>query len=366
MRAAATGLPLAGLLVGITLAGCPAPCGDGDVCAVMGTGLLGFNGDGAADETHLASPTSVREDPDGRPLVVDFSNMRLRVLDEDGMVRTVVGNGLHAFSEPGADRLATPLENPIDARYGPDGLLYIAPLHEGRVIRVDGDGRVERVACTGTSLDEGGDGGDALDATMGFVGGIAFGPDGTLYISDNSNHQVRAVELGGAIHTVLGTAERGFDAEGVGTEVRLNSPVQMTVVGGELWVVDSGNHRVAALDLETGLVRTAVGTGTEGYSGDGGDAADATLSDPFGIATDGETVWVADLGNKVVREIDGDGVITTVIAGSGEIDQDEARRAFDPMDAPVFSPAGLHVAAGGDLLMTDRGTHRVLRWMRGE
>jgi len=359
--------PLRGLTLAwsaLALTACSPPCEVGDVCALMGTGFLGFNGDGAADESALASPTAVREDPDGRPLVVDFSNMRLRVLDEADVVTTVVGNGLHAFSEPGADRLATPLENPIDARYGPDGLLYIAPLHEGRVIRIDDAGRVERVACTGTSLNEGGDGGSALDATMGFVGGLAFGPDGTLYVSDNSNHQVRAVQIGGEITTVLGTGERGFDADGDGTQVRLNSPVMLQIVGDELWVVDAGNHRVAALDLATGQVRTVVGTGDEGYAGDGGPAEEATLSDPFGIATDGERVWIADLGNKVVREIAADGVISTVIAGSGEIDPEETRRVFDPLDAPVFSPAGLHVAEDGTLLLTDRGTHRVLRWVR--
>ena len=211
------------------------------MCVLIGTGELGFNGDGLpGTDTALASPMSVREDPQGRPIVVDFSNMRLRVVDADtGSVQTLVGSGIHAYSEPGAAALDSPLENPVDARWGPDGLLYVAPLHEGRVIRVSEDGRIERVACTGESLDSTGDGGAALDATMGYPAGIAWGSDGTLFVSDNTNHRVRAVSPDGVIDTVIGTGERGFDLEGAGSAVRLSHPIQLEVVGERLLVADS-------------------------------------------------------------------------------------------------------------------------------
>ena len=112
------------------------PCPDtpGTVCRVIGTGTLGYNGDGLdALESWLYFPSAVRVHPDGRLVVVDFNNMRVRAIEPDGTLVTLAGNGEHAWSTPGAPALETALENPIDAVYGPDGALYILPLHEARV-----------------------------------------------------------------------------------------------------------------------------------------------------------------------------------------------------------------------------------------
>ncbi len=351
----------------MTAAGCAPTCELGRVCLLIGTGELGFNGDGLpGNETALASPTAVREDPEGRPLVVDFSNMRLRVLQsgDEGVVETVVGVGVHAYSEPGVGALDSPLENPIDARWGPDGLLYIAPLHEGRIIRVGADGRIEQVACTGETLETSGDGGLALEATMGFPAGLAWGSDGTLYVSDNTNHRVRAVAPDGTIDTVLGTGERGFDREGIGVEVRLSYPMQLEVVGDRLLVADSGNHRIGELDLSSGSFRTLAGTGEAGLDGDGGAAGEARLNEPTGLAADADgRVWIGDLGNGVVRELAPDGTIATVVE-AGPDGADVEGDFFEALAAPVRRPSGLAITAAGELLIADRGTHRVLLWRR--
>lgn len=354
-------LGLAVLLAG----GCAPTCDPGEVCVLIGTGELGFNGDGLpGPETALASPTAVREAPDGRPLVVDFSNMRVRVLDADGVVSTLVGEGIHAYSEPGVAALDSPLENPVDARWGPDGLLYIAPLHEGRIVRVSEDGLIERVAGTGENLETSGDGGPALDATMGYPAGIAWGSDGTLYVSDNTNHRVRAVAPDGSIDTVLGTGERGFDLDGVGRAVRLSYPMQLEVVDDKLLVADSGNDRVGELDLASGLFRTLVGTGEEGAAGDGGPAALASLSQPTGLAADEDGwLWIGDLGNGVVRQVAPDGTISTVVGADPE-GTDPDGETFPALAAPLRRPAGLALTASGELLIADRGSHRVLLWRR--
>ena len=367
-RPAALGPAASLVLLGVGFAsgvGCAPTCDVGQVCVLIGTGELGFNGDGApGPETALASPMAVREDPQGRPMVVDFSNMRLRVVEgDDGLVQTLVGSGIHAHSEPGAAALDSPLENPIDARWGPDGLLYVAPLHEGRIIRVGEGGRIERVACTGESLDSTGDGGTALDATMGYPAGIAWAGDGTLFVSDHTNHRVRAVSPDGSIDTVIGTGDRGFDLEGVGSEVRLSYPMRLEVVDERLLVADSGNHRVGELDLETGMFRTLAGTGEAGFTGDGGPASSARLSEPSGLAAAGGRIWVGDLGNGVVREIAPDGTIETVVSGSVD---DAEGEVFDASEAPLRRPAGLAATVDGELLIADRGAHRVFRWRRSE
>lgn len=349
------------------LAGCAPVCEPGSVCVLIGTGELGFNGDGQpGPDTKLATPTSVREAPDGQVVVVDFSNMRVRGLADDGLVQTLVGSGIHAYSEPGVLAPDSPLENPIDAAWGPDGLLYVAALHEGRVVRVGDDGRIELVAGTGESLESSGDGAAALDATMGYPAGLAWGADGTLYIADNTNQRVRAVAPDGTIDTVVGTGEIGFDRDGPGTEVRLRYPAQLAVSGDRLYVADSGNHRVGELNLGTGAFRTVAGTGEAGAGGDGGPAADARLDQPTGLAVGPEEqLWIADLGNARVVELGADGTLSVALsAADGASDGDGT--VFEPDGAPLRRPAGLHATGDGDLLVVDRGTHRVLRWRRGD
>ena len=249
------------LLVLASLVGCTPVCEDGRICVIAGTGDLGFTGEALdARDSRLASPTSVLTDPEGRVVVVDYSNMRLRRLEDDGTLVTIAGNGVHAYSEPGLDALDSPLENPVDAAWGPDGQLYILPQHEGRLVRLDEAGRIERVVATGV-LADGGDGGDALDATLGYTAGLAFAPDGTLFVSDNTFSRVRRVALDGTIDTILGTGEGGMGTPGFGPDTAILGPERLVVDGERLLVADAGNHRVLAVDLATLDVTLLAGNG---------------------------------------------------------------------------------------------------------
>jgi DNA-binding beta-propeller fold protein YncE len=352
------------LLAGVLHAGCEAPCAAGRICEVMGAGELGFNGDGLpASQTRLASPTSVRVDPDGRPVVVDYSNMRVRVLDDDGTVQTLVGDGTHAFSEPGRDRLATPLENPVDAAWGPDGLLYVLAQHEGRVIRVDAGGVIELYAGTGALADGLGEV-PKEQAEMGYGGGMAWAPDGSLYVSDLSFSRVRQITPEGVVKVVLGTGGAGLGELGYGPETAIAYPERLVVDAerGRLLVADTGNHRVLALDLASWQVELVAGAGQRGYAGDGGPAALALLSSPTGVEVlpDGG-VLIADLNNDALRRVDAQGVIHTVAGDGGE----SPRRSGAPLSFTLARPAGLAWGADGELLIAERSGHRVLRW-RGE
>jgi len=330
----------------------------------MGTGELGFNGDGSARVARLASPTSVLTDPEGQAMVVDYSNMRVRVLTAAGTVQTVVGNGIHAYSEIGVTALETPLENPIDASYGPDGLLYVLPQHEGRVVRVEADGTIGR--CVGTGeIGDSGDSGPALEAQLGYGGGLAIASDGTLFVSDNTSSRVRRAMLDGAIDTVLGTGEAGSGPVAYGPETPIRSPERLVVdeEGGRVIVADTLNHRVLAVDRDTLAVTVVAGTGEPGRSGDGGPASQARLDEPVGVAVGPSgAVLVADLENHVIRVVWPDGTIETV-AGTGEA-------ASTPHPAPALDfslhrPAGLAITDAGDVLIAERSGHRVLRWVGG-
>ncbi len=368
------------------LAGCGPNCIPGAICEIAGTGELGFNGEGLdALDTKLASPTSVLTDPQDRMMVVDYSNMLVRVLDDDGTLQSMVGKNVHSFSEIGADALDTPLENPVDASWGPDGLLYILAQHEGRVIRVGEDGRIELYAGSGV-LADGPGGVPAVEAEMGYGGGMAWGPDGSLYVSDSTYSRVRRFTPDGSVEIVLGrhpvdpTDEVGEDtgdggivddapasltAEGdlpaQGEEVRYPERLVVDAARDRLIVADTGNHRVVALDLQTGVSSVLAGTGQSGFAGDGGPATEAQLSGPVGVEVTADgSVIIADLNNDVLRLVTADGTIETV---AGDRDGETPRSWGDPLEFPMRRPAGLAWTAEGDLLIAERGGHRVLRWV---
>lgn len=337
-------------------------CEDGDLCAIMGTGELGFNQDGGALETRLASPTSVGVDPDGRVVVVDYSNMLLRTLTPQGRVETIAGNGIHAYSEPGAHLLDSPLENPVDVAWSPDGqLMYILPQHEGRVIMAGPEQTIALCAGTGVLADSG-DGGNALDAEMGFGAGLAVASDGTLFISDNTYSRIRRVGVDGTIDTILGIGSGGQDEPGYGPDTAIWSPERIAVdeAGGRLIVADAFNHRVLAVDLDTLDTSLVAGTGESGYTGDGGPAHEAALHSPIGVAVSPSgTVLIGDLDNHVIRAVWPDGTIDTV---AGYPDGGDPILAAPPLEFPMQRPAGMAWTPEGSLLIAERSGHRVLMW----
>lgn len=335
--------------------GCPEE--PGTVCRVAGTGDLGFNGEGLpALESWLYSPSAVRVHPDGRLVIVDFNNMRVRAVDPDGTLVTIVGNGDHAWSSPGAPALETALENPVDAVFAPDGSAYLLPLHEARVLHLGADGIVTPCAGSG-EVGYAGDGGDALSAAMSEAAGLAVDDAGTLYVADTQNNAVRVVR-DGVIETLAGAPEAGF-VDGVGAAARFSGPQRLAVHDGVLYVADANNHSVRAVDTATGAVTTIAGTGARGYTGDSGPATSATFFYPYGVnvGADG-ALYVADGGNNVVRRVV-DGVVET-LAGTGE----EGLTGDDgpALDATFAFPAHLVVHAG-DLYVADmkNGVVRVVR-----
>lgn len=366
-QASGVRLPITASL--LLLLGCTVPDADsgqacgapGSICRVAGEGTLGFNGDGLPPlETWFYFPTALGRDPLGCLAIMDFNNMRLRIVDLDDRVATVAGNGVHSWSVEGAQILDSPLENPIDFRFDPAGGIYLLPLHEQRVLHVGEDGRISVVAGTG---EEGfsGDEGPAREATLSPAAGIELGPDGSLYIADTENHRVRVVDPQGLIHTLAGTGEAGFSGDGgPATLARLNGPQRLHLDGSRLLIADSRNHAIRALDLDSGVLTTLAGTGAPGFAGDEGPATQATLQFPSAAIGDGTgRLWIADGANNRVREVGTDGLIRT-LAGTGQ-----AGRAGDggPADQAELSwPADLLFGPQGELYVADmlNGTVRVI------
>jgi sugar lactone lactonase YvrE len=316
---------VAGAVVAGLAAGCPGPdpCASpspGSICPVAGTGDWGFNRDGLpAVETDLYLLSAVRRGPDGLVYLMDFNNQRLRVVDEGGSVQTIAGNGWHAVADTSVPAVDSPLENPIDFDFLPDGRLVFVSYHDPRVILLERDGSLVTIAGTGEVGLRGdeGDFGPPLDALFIQLDGIAIAPDGAIYVSDSIANRVRLIR-DDVITTVAGTGREAYSGDGgPGTDATLHWPTALELdPEGNVLIADQRNHVVRRLSPE-GTIDTIAGTGTAGFAGDGGAATGAQLDQPYGLALapDG-SLYISDRGNFRVRRVAPDGIIDT-IAGTG-------------------------------------------------
>jgi uncharacterized repeat protein (TIGR01451 family) len=217
-------------------------------------------------------------------------------------LRTIAGNEFSGFSGDGGPATAASLGQTFGVAVAPDGSVLIADTGNGRIRRVGPDGIITTIAGTGTAGFSG-DGGPATAARFNGAVGVALAPDGSVVIADANNHRVRRVGPDGIITTIAGTGTAGFSGDGEpATAASLSSPYGVAVApDGGVLIADTGNSRIRRVGPD-GIITTIAGTGTAGFSGDGGRAAAANLSSPYGVAVapDG-SVLIADTGNSRIR-----------------------------------------------------------------
>jgi DNA-binding beta-propeller fold protein YncE len=185
--------------------------------------------------------------------------------------------------------------------------------------------------------------------------GLALDRAGQLFIADAGTHRVLKVRAAGHWTVAAGTGTAGFSGEGgPATMARLNEPWGLAVDGrGHLSIADAGNHRIRQVTPEGSLI-TVAGVGTAGYSGDGGAATAAQLDRPIGVTADpAGNLFVVDSLNGRIRRVGRDGAITTVFEGASRGDSRAASRSAR------YYPARVAVDREGNLLIADPFQHRV-------
>lgn len=172
---------------------------------------------------------------------------------------------------------------------------------------------------TGTTGGYAGDGGAATSAELFFPYGIAFDKKGNLYIGDQANNVVRKVTHSGIISTVAGNGQQGFSGDsGLAILAKLDNPTGIAVDSvGNLYICDSYNYRVRKVDT-FGVITTFAGIGVWSYSGNGGPATAAGLSNVSGAVFDNKgNLCLVDGNNYCIRKVTRSGIIST-IAGNGQ------------------------------------------------
>jgi sugar lactone lactonase YvrE len=219
---------------------------------------------------------------------------------------------------------------------------------------VDPQGTITTVAGTGK---EGfsGDGGPAIKARLDFPSAVAVDGEGNLYISDGFNYRIRKVDKEGIITTFAGTGEAGYSGDGgPATSAKLTEPSQLTFdAQGNLYFVDYTSVR--KID-PSGTITTVAGTGRLGFSGDGGPAIEAKFG-ANDLALDHKgNMYIADTENHRIRKVNKDGIIHTV-AGTGK--EGYSGDGGPATKAALNLPTGIALDGEGNLFIACHHNSRV-------
>ncbi len=368
----------------------------GTLTVVAGNGKQGHSGDGGPAVNASINPSDITLDSKGNLYIQDQSYVRM--VTSAGIISTIAGNGAFGFSGDGGPATNASINALSGIVTDSAGAVYFADTFNNRIRKI-ANGVITTIAGNGSAGGFAGDGGQAAAAQLNSPSGLAFDSFGTtLYVSDSANHRVREISTVGIISTLAGPSPFAYPANlaldmegnlyiadtdanqvfqysvnsktlsvfagaaaasgafagdgGSATQARLNSPAGLTVdPAGNLYIADSGNYRVR--EVAASKISTLAGSGLFRYAGDGGQAINAQLNFPAGMALDSAgTLYFADSANNRVRKVTSAGMITTV-AGNGLAAYKGDNG--NPINASLNNPTDVALDGGGNLYIADAG-----------
>jgi hypothetical protein len=354
----------------------PAP---GTIVTVAGNGIAGFGGDGRpATTARLLNIAGLAVDKAGNLYISLNGVHRIRKVDAvTGIITTIAGSspfeilrglfpgnlGTGGYGGDGGPANRALFNLPQHLALDAAGNLYISDLLNHRVRKIDPNGIITTVVGTGQ---EGfsGDGGPATQAQLAGPQAVAVDRAGNLYVSDNRNQRVRKVDPNGIITTVAGGGKDAVKDGAQATAVALGRPRTLAVdKEGNLFIGDGALNRLLKMS-PAGILSIVAGTGTAGFSGDGGPATQAQFSEPFPrMAVDSAgNLFFADGNNHRIRKVSPDGIITTV-AGSGPagagVPGAFAGDGGSATAARLWFAGAITIDAAGNLIFVDPGNNRI-------
>jgi sugar lactone lactonase YvrE len=268
---------------------------DGASTRVVGNGQAGYSGDGGpATSATLNGPSALTFDRAGNLYVADYGNNRIRRVGLDGIISTVAGNGTYGFSGDGGLATNARLARPYGVAVDIDRNLYIGDTGNNRIRVVNPQGIISTVAGDGFQRFFG-DGSSPLKVSFFFPRGLAFDDQGNLLVADEGNLRIRRIALGVSVTTLAGNGRFRETPDGTAaTKAYLFAPQGIAFDrAGSLYISDTANDLIRKLNAD-GSVQRVAGTGVRSVGGDNKPARDAGLNIPRGIAfaPNGEVFYV--------------------------------------------------------------------------
>jgi uncharacterized protein (TIGR03437 family) len=390
---------------------------DGAIRTIAGGGAFGEAGDGQlATKAYLSEVFAVAVDKNGNVYFVDNSRYRICKIDAAGILTTVAGGSYGTSGDEGPATSAK-FWSITDLKFDAAGTLYVVDQSARKVRKITSDGKIDKAIAepikftnagtntmymypSGVALDAqgnmyvtnglmdtarwnvmykcdpagncaviagseqvlgkylgrggySGDGGQATSAKLANPNRVVRDGAGNLYFSDYK--RLRKISASGTITTLAGSTAATLLGEGKPlSQLALVSPQGLAVdSNGNVFIADEVGHRVWKIS-PAGVVTGLAGTGTPGFSGDGGPATQAELSSPKSVSVDATgNVYIAEFGNNRIRKVAADGKISTAAGrdwDSCDTSQNEGARAtdacFNVYDAVADSAGTMYIAAG--------------------
>jgi len=331
-----------------------------------GNPSCGYSGDGGqATLAQLNKPRAVYVDIDGNIYIADDDNHRIRKVDiSTGIITTIAGNGVGGYGGDGGPATSASLSNPKGVWVDEVGNVLIADTENHRIRKIGvTPENITTVAGDGTASYSGDDG-PATTASLKKPHAVCIheaSAPAYLVIADPSNHRIREVNLNtGIITTVAGTLWSGYNGDNIdATSARLYYPFGVHVdASHNTYIADTYNHRIRKVDGKTGIITTVAGTGSKGFSGDGGPAISASLRYPFNVYLDSAgNIYIVDTFNYRIRKVDAATQIITTVVGDGS-----AKFKGDgglATDASIMKSYDVAVDSAGNIFIADTHSHAI-------
>lgn len=320
----------------------------GVVTTLAGTAGVAGSADGTGVAALFNLPQGIAVDAAGNVYVCDTNSCTIRKMTAAGVVTTLAGVAGQNGSADGAGSSAR-FDYPVGLAVDSSGNIYVADLDNSTIRFVTPGGAVSTLA--GSAGNAGSVDGQGASARFNHPAAVAVDGSANVYVIDTSNQTIREISPAGSVSTLAGTPGTGGNADGTGAAARFFYPGGIASTGsGTVYVADTGNHTIRAMD-SPGVVSTLAGAaGTKGSAD--GVGIHAQFAYPYGVASDGSgNLYVADSNNNTIRMVTAAGAVTTIAGTAGILGSAEGVGA----NASFSSPSGVAADAGGNLYVADTG-----------
>ena len=315
--------------------------------------VVGYNGDGIpATSAKLFTPQGVFADGVGNIFIADYHNNRVReIVKSTGLIQTIAGTGTSGYSGEGMSATSAELFQPSAVFVDGSGNIFIADTGNGRIREVSG-GVISTIAGNGNAYPP--SGAFSVPYTVSLDGA------GNLFVTDGIGIDELIVATNATVNLAKNVAFGNSCAGGLtpASTITFSGPTSVSVdASGNIFF--AGGYCVQELVAATGAIKTMAGNGTFGFSGDGGPATSAQLSNPSVFVDEPGNIFIADSGNSRVREVLASTGNIQTVAGNGSVPG--FNFTSGPATAvPLNSPQSLFVDSSGNIFIADDGYGQIL------